>query len=44
MSGSSTTARTTARTYFDGAISIDEMRFPTKGIYGMSLRLFDPAT
>jgi hypothetical protein len=31
-----------ARTYFDGAISIDEMQFPAKGFYGMSLRLFDP--
>ncbi|ADB34147.1 conserved hypothetical protein [Kribbella flavida DSM 17836] len=31
-----------ARTHFDGAISIDEMQFPTKGHYGMSLRLFDP--
>ena len=33
---------TTAKTYFDGATSIDEMRFPTKGTYGMSVRLFDP--
>ena len=33
---------TTAHTYFDGAISIDEMRFPTKGSYGLSVRLFDP--
>jgi len=33
---------TTAHTYFDGQISIDEMRFPTKGSYGLSLRLFDP--
>jgi hypothetical protein len=33
---------TTARTHFDGAISIDEMRFPTKGSYGLSVRLFDP--
>ena len=31
-----------ARTHFDGAISIDEMQFPTKGSYGMSVRLFDP--
>jgi hypothetical protein len=31
-----------ARTHFDGAISIDEMQFPDKGSYGMSLRLFDP--
>lgn len=31
-----------ARTHFDGAISIDEMQFPAKGFYGMSLRLFDP--
>ncbi|GAB3950432.1 hypothetical protein GCM10029976_085160 [Kribbella albertanoniae] len=35
---------TTAKTYFDGAISLDEMRFPTKGIYGLSVRLFDPTT
>lgn len=34
----------TARTYFDGQISIDEMRFPTKGTYGLSLRLFDPVS
>jgi hypothetical protein len=33
---------TTAHTYFDGQISIDEMRFPTKGSYGLSLRVFDP--
>jgi len=33
---------TTAHTYFDGAISIDEMRFPTKESYGLSVRLFDP--
>ena len=33
---------TTAHTYFDGAISIDEMRFPTKASYGLSVRLFDP--
>lgn len=32
----------TARTHFDGAISIDEMQFPTKGSYGLSLRLYDP--
>ena len=31
-----------ARTHFDGAISIDEMQFPTKSSYGLSLRLFDP--
>ncbi|TWD75021.1 hypothetical protein FB561_6456 [Kribbella amoyensis] len=31
-----------ARTHFDGAISIDEVRFPAKGSYGLSLRLFDP--
>ena len=31
-----------ARTHFDGAISIDEMQFPSKGSYGMSVRLFDP--
>jgi hypothetical protein len=33
---------TTARTHFDGAISVDEMRFPTQQRYGMSVRLFDP--
>ncbi len=33
---------TTARTHFDGAISLDEMRFPTQQRYGMSVRLFDP--
>jgi hypothetical protein len=32
----------TARTHFDGAISVDEMQFPTKSSYGMSVRLFDP--
>jgi hypothetical protein len=31
-----------ARTHFDGAISLDEMQFPTKASYGFSLRLFDP--
>ena len=31
-----------ARTHFDGAISIDEMQFPTKNTYGLSLRLYDP--
>ncbi|WP_405060965.1 hypothetical protein OG474_04810 [Kribbella sp. NBC_01505] len=33
---------TTAHTYFDGSICIDETRFPTTGSYGMSVRLFDP--
>lgn len=33
----------TARTHFDGAISIDEMQFPTKGSYGLSLRVYDPS-
>ena len=32
----------TARTHFDGAVSVDEMQFPTKAFYGMSIRLFDP--
>ncbi|MFC4947701.1 hypothetical protein [Pseudonocardia sp. GCM10023141] len=32
----------TARTAFDGAVSIDEMQFPTRGHFGMSVRLFDP--
>jgi hypothetical protein len=31
-----------ARTHFDGAISIDEMQFPTKDSYGLSIRLYDP--
>ena len=31
-----------ARTHFDGAISIDEMQFPSSSSYGMSVRLFDP--
>lgn len=31
-----------AETYFDGAVSIDEMYFPTLGSFGMSVRLFDP--
>jgi hypothetical protein len=31
-----------ARTYFNGSVSVDEMCFPTKGFFGMSLRLFDP--
>ncbi|GAA0619903.1 hypothetical protein HPO96_25365 [Kribbella sandramycini] len=35
---------TSATTYFDGAISIDEMRFPARGTYGLSVRLFNPAT
>ncbi|WP_328327186.1 hypothetical protein OHA70_00305 [Kribbella sp. NBC_00382] len=34
----------TARTHFDGAISIDEMQFPGKASYGMSVRLFDPVS
>ncbi|MEV8375868.1 hypothetical protein AB0P21_24235 [Kribbella sp. NPDC056861] len=33
-----------AQTFFDGAISIDEMQFPAKASYGLSLRLFDPST
>jgi hypothetical protein len=31
----------TARTHFDGAVSIDETWFPNKGSYGMSIRLYD---
>ncbi|MFC0626901.1 hypothetical protein [Kribbella deserti] len=31
-----------ARILFDGAVSIDQVTFPSKGAYGMSLRLFDP--
>ena len=34
----------TGRTHHDGAVSIDEARFPSKASYGMSLRLFDPAS
>lgn len=34
-------ATAVARTHFNGAISVDEMRFPTKGSFGMSIRLFD---
>jgi hypothetical protein len=33
----------TARTHFEGAISIDEVHFPTKGSYGLSIRLYDPS-
>ena len=32
------------QTYFNGAISIDELSFPTKGFKGMSIRLFNPET
>ncbi|HEU4945526.1 MAG TPA: hypothetical protein VFT31_00080 [Kribbella sp.] len=32
----------TARTHFEGAVSIDEARLPTMGSYGMSIRVFDP--
>jgi hypothetical protein len=35
-------ATAVARTHFNGAVSIDEMHFPTKGFCGMSIRLFDP--
>jgi len=33
---------TTGHTFFLGAISIDEMRFPHTGSFGMSIRIFDP--
>lgn len=36
------TSTCTARTHFDGAVSIDEVQFPTKSAYGMSIRLYDP--
>jgi hypothetical protein len=32
----------TARTYLDGAVSVDEITFPKQGASGMSLRLFSP--
>jgi hypothetical protein len=32
----------TARTFFDGAGSFDEIRFPTKGVAGATVRTFDP--
>jgi hypothetical protein len=35
-------ATSIAATHFAGAISLDEMWFPDDGVYGMSLRLFDP--
>ena len=33
-----------ATRHFDGAASIDEITFPTKGFAGITLRLYDPAT
>jgi len=30
-------------TLFDGAASLDEISFPTRGFSGLTLRLFDPA-
>jgi hypothetical protein len=36
-------ASAVAGTYFNGAVSIDEMHFPTRGFSGMSIRIFDPA-
>jgi hypothetical protein len=36
-------ATCSARTHFDGAISVDEVHFPTKGSYGLSIRLYDPS-
>lgn len=36
-----TSATTIARTFFNGAVSIDEMQFADAGFYGMSVRLFD---
>jgi len=33
------TTTCTARTHFDGAVSIDETWFPTKDSYGRSIRL-----
>ncbi len=35
------TTTSIARTHFDGAFSIDETWFPTKGSFGMSIRLYD---
>ncbi|MBB5873717.1 hypothetical protein F4553_007151 [Allocatelliglobosispora scoriae] len=37
-------SRATARTYLDGAVSVDEITFPAAGVSGMSLRLFSEAT
>lgn len=34
---------THAGTHFDGRASFDEIRFPTKGFAGLTLRLYDPA-
>ncbi len=34
----------TARTYLDGAVSLDEITFPHCGASGMSLRLYSPET
>jgi hypothetical protein len=33
-----------ATRHFDGAASVDEITFPTKGFAGLTLRLYDPAT
>ena len=35
-------ATAVARAHLDDAVSIDEMHFPTKRFFGMSIRLFDP--
>ncbi|HEY1330529.1 MAG TPA: hypothetical protein VGH10_03525 [Actinomycetota bacterium] len=31
-----------ASAYFDGAANVDEIEFPTKGMFGLTVRLFDP--
>ncbi|MFI5805329.1 hypothetical protein [Streptomyces sp. NPDC051561] len=36
--------RVRASTHFDGRASFDEIRFPTKGFAGMTLRLYEPGT
>ena len=36
-------ATAVCRPFFDGAGNIDEFVFPTKGVSGMTLRLFEPA-
>lgn len=37
-----TGSQATARTYLDGAVSVDEITFPSAGANGMSLRLYSP--
>lgn len=39
-----TGSRSTARTFLDGAISVDEITFPSARASGLSLRLYSPGT